>query len=178
MGPSEKTAFVWGPDELMELPRRGLVELGVPPESLPEDDWVPKGMARIYDAEGVPEPLRPFSVIQLRTGDITVTDKLVVLGSVPATPDLLYVLEPGTGEVLQFDRETNGVRGVNSAYRWFTEFLWRLGAAKREAAAGSIAEVLTPGLRATLETVDPLAFQDTQWWPTVWSELGPRAGGA
>ncbi|MEU5870440.1 SUKH-4 family immunity protein [Glycomyces sp. NPDC047369] len=170
--PSDKTAFVWGPDDLMELPREGLVEFGVPAASLPEDDWVPRSMAGVYDADGA-EPLKPFAVIQLKAGEVTVDMQLVLLGTVPGSADLLYVLDPTSGEVLQFDRRSHGVRGVNSSYRWFVEFLWQLEAAKKQRGAERLADVLNPGLRATLGTVDPFAFQAEQWWPAVWKELAP-----
>jgi hypothetical protein len=166
-----KTAFVWGPDDLMELPRRGLVELGVPADKLPDEDWVPRRLAGFYDADAIPEPLGAFSVIQLRAGATTIDAKLVVLGVLPRAPELLYILDAGSGEVLQFDRNTNGVRGVNSSYRWFVEFLWQFEARKKQTGAQRFAEVLNPGFRATLHGIDPFAFQAGQWWPEVWKEL-------
>ncbi|NUQ88506.1 MAG: hypothetical protein HOQ43_08595 [Glycomyces artemisiae] len=171
--PSDKTAFVWGPDDLMELPRAGLLELGVPAAGLPEDDWVPRLVPGVYDADGAPEPLQPFAVIELQAGDVTVDMRLILLGTVPGSANLLYVLDPASGEVLQFDRRSRGVRGVNSSYRWFVEFLWQIEAAKKQRGAADLAGVLNPGLRATLRSVDPFAFQAEQWWPAVWRELAP-----
>lgn len=173
MEPSDKTSFVWAADDLMELPRQALVEFGVRPEGLPDDDWVPRRMAGVYDADGAPEPLEAFSVVQLKFGDATANVRLILLGTVPAAPHLLYVLDPTTGEVLQLDRRSHGVRGVNSSYRWFVEFLWQLEAAKQQRGVERLAEVLNPGLRATLGTIDPFAFQAEQWWPAVWRELAP-----
>jgi hypothetical protein len=171
-----KTAFVWTPDDLMELPRRGLVDLGVPAEKLPDEDWVPRRLEGMYDADAVPAPLRAFSVIQLQAGATTIETKLVILGVVPGAPDLLYVLDTATFEVLQFDRRTKGVRGVNSSYRWFVEFLWQFEARKKQTGAERFAEVLNPGFRATLDGIDPFAFQaQEQWWPGVWRELRPSA---
>jgi hypothetical protein len=167
-----KTAFVWTPDDLMDLPRRGLVELGVPADKLPDEDWVPRRLAGLYDADAVPAPLHAFSVIQLQAGATMIDAKLVVLGIVPRAPDLLYVLDTGSGEVLQFDRTTNGIRGVNSSYRWFVEFLWQFEARKKQTGAERFADMLNPGFRATLHGIDPLAFQTGQWWPGVWKELG------
>nr|BFF24643.1 hypothetical protein GCM10025732_26080 [Glycomyces mayteni] len=171
--PSDKTAFVWGPDDLMELPRAGLLELGVPAAGLPEDDWVPRLVPGVYDADGAPEPLAPFALVQLQAGGVAVDARLVLLGTVPGSANLLYVIDAGSGEVLQFDRRSRGVRGVNSSYRWFVEFLWQIEAAKKQRGADEIADVLSPGLRATLGTVDPFAFQAEQWWPAVWRELAP-----
>lgn len=173
MQPSDKTAFAWAADDLMEMPRQGLVEFGVLPQCLPDDDWVPRRMAGVYDADGAPEPLQSFSVIQMKLGEVTADAKLVLLGTVPDAPDLLYVLEPTTGEVLQLDRRSHGVRGVNSSYRWFVEFLWQFEAAKKQRGVERLADVLNPGLRATLNTIDPFAFQAEQWWPAVWGELAP-----
>lgn len=170
---SDKTAFVWTPDEVMEMPRRGLVDLGVPERDLPDDDWVPRRLDGVYDADAIPQPLRPFSVIQLKAGATTIDMKLVLLGVIPRSPELLYVLDPDSSEVLQFDRRNHGVRGVNSSYRWFVEFLWQLEAAKKQAGTVRLADVLTPGLRSTLGSIDPFAFQAGQWWPGVWKELAP-----
>lgn len=171
-----KTAFVWTPEDLMELPRQGLIDLGVPADKLPDEDWVPRRLENMYDADAVPDPLHAFSVIQLKAGAMTIETKLVVLGIVPGAPDLLYVLDTSTSEVLQFDRRTNGIRGVNSSYRWFVEFLWQFEARKKQTGAGRFSEVLNRGFRATLDGIDPFAFQaEDQWWPSVWKELRPAA---
>jgi hypothetical protein len=167
-----KTAHVWTPDDLMELPRQGLIDLGVPADKLPEEDWVPRRLEGMYDADAVPAPLHAFSVIQLKAGATTIDTKLVVLGVAPGAPDLLYVLDTSTSEVLQFDRNTNGVRGVNSSYRWFVEFLWQFEARRKQTGAERFADVLDPGFRATLDSIDPFAFEAGQWWPGVWKELG------
>lgn len=173
---SDKTAFVWTPEDLMEMPRRGLVDLGVPNDRLPDEDWVPRRLAGLYDADAIPEPLGPFSVVQLQAGETTIDTKLVLLGVVPGAPDLMYVIDSSTAEVLQFDRRSNGVRGVNSSYRWFVEFLWQFEAAKKQRGTDRVADVLNPALKATLGGVDPFAFQPEQWWPGVWSELGRSPG--
>lgn len=167
-----KTAFVWGPEDLMELPRRGLIDLGVPADKLPEEDWVPRRLEGMYDADAVPEPLHAFSVIQLKAGATTIDTKLVILGIAPGAPDLLYVLDASTAEVLQFDRRSNGIRGVNSSYRWFVEFLWQFEARRKQAGAERFADVLDSGFKATLSSIDPFAFEAGQWWPGVWRELG------
>jgi hypothetical protein len=167
----EKTAFVWTPDDLMEMPRRGLLDLGVPADKLPDEDWVPRNLEGLYEVDGIVEPLRPFSVIRLKVGEATIDAKLVLLGVVPDAPDLVYVLDSSTAEVLQLDRRSHGVRGVNSSYRWFVEFLWQLEAAKKRAGADRLADVLGPELKSTLNVIDPLAFQAGQWWPGVWDAL-------
>ncbi|RRS01752.1 SUKH-4 family immunity protein [Glycomyces terrestris] len=170
---SDKSAYVWSPEDVMELPRQGLLDLGVPARDLPDEDWVPRRLLGVYDADAVPAPLKPFSVIQLKAGTATIPMKLVLLGVFPVSPELLYVLDPDSSEVLQFDRRNHGVRGVNSSYRWFVEFLWQFEYAKKQAGGAKLPEVLSPALRAMLGSIDPFAFQAEQWWPAVWRELAP-----
>jgi hypothetical protein len=168
-----KTAFVWTPEDLIEMPRRGLADLGIPAEKLPDEDWVPRRLMGFYDADAIPEPLHAFSVIQLKAGATTIDTRLVVLGVVPRAANLMYVIDTTTAEVLQVDRQSGGIRGVNSSYRWFVEFLWQFEYLKKQTGAERFADVLTPAFRATLDGIDPFAFQEGQWWTGVWKELRP-----
>nr|WP_162181665.1 SUKH-4 family immunity protein [Glycomyces tenuis] len=116
--------------------------------------------------------LNAFDTIRLSTESSDLEVKLIVVGAVEQSPSLLYVIDPGTGEVLQFDPSTVDVRGVNSSYRMFIACLNRISWALESAGTEDISTVLNTGMRYTLKAIDDTAFEEGAWWPLVFSRLG------
>jgi hypothetical protein len=157
----------------MDFPRERLIERGIAPESLPEDlEGLPESIPQIYTSAELPEGLAPFNMIRLTAEGTDLDVRLIVVGAVEGSPELLYAIDPNTGEVLQFDTVGNQVRGVNSSYRWFVEFLSRIGFALEMSEADDIASIMNRGMRFTLRALDERAFDDAEWWPLVFERLG------
>ncbi|MCC3763966.1 SUKH-4 family immunity protein [Glycomyces sp. TRM65418] len=155
----------------MDFPREKLIEGGVAPESLPEDlEGLPESIPRIYTSR-LPEGLAPFNMIRLTAEGTDLDVRLIVVGAVEGSPGLLYAIDPNTGEVLQFDTDSNEVRGVNSSYRWFVEFLRRIGFALEMSETDDIGSIMNRGMRFTLRALDERAFDEAEWWPLVFERL-------
>jgi hypothetical protein len=155
----------------MDYPRERLVERGVAADSLPEDlDGLPETISQIYTSR-LPEGLAPFDMVRLTAEGTDLDVRLIVVGGVDGSPGLLYAIDPVNGEVLQFDTDSNRVRGVNSSYRWFVEFLRRIGFAYEMEGEGDLANVMNRGMRFTLRAVDERAFEPGAWWPLVFERF-------
>ncbi|MCM0675852.1 SUKH-4 family immunity protein [Micromonospora phytophila] len=161
---------LWSADELIPYPREAWLEGGFGPDLLPAGDEIPLDVPVVYTAyfEG---DIELFDTIQLSTEDGSLDIRLVVVGAVADNPDLLYVLDPRTGEILQFDLRQQDVQGVNSNFRTFVEFLYQfaLFVEADEGKAGRAERAET--LRTVLESIDPAAFAPDAWWPLVISQL-------
>lgn len=161
---------LWSEDELIPYPREAWLEGGFSPDMLPTGDEIPLDVAVVYTAylEG---EFELFDTIQLTTEDGSLDIRLIVVGAVADNTNLLYVLDPKTGEILQFDLVAQDVQAVNSNFRTFVEFLYQFAlfveADEGKAGRAERAEVL----RATLERIDPPAFRPGSWWPLVISQL-------
>jgi hypothetical protein len=155
----------------MEYPREAWLAKGISAAALPDDLDVPDGVPGLFTTV-LPEGLTVFDQIQVTADGTDLDVRFIVLGAVEPGSGLLYVLDPGTGEVLQFDPSNVAVRGVNSSYRWFVEFLRRIGAAVEATGAADVRAALNRGMRFTLRAVDERAFEADAWWPKVFSTLG------
>ena len=155
----------------MEYPREAWIAKGIDPATLPDDLEVPDDVPGLFSSE-LPEGLRVFDRIRVSADDTDLDISFIVLGTVEPQSSLLYVLDPERAEVLQFDPSAVAVRGVNSNYRWFVEFLRRIGAAVESAGTADVRAVLNRGMRFTLRAVDERAFETGAWWPKVFSTLG------
>ncbi|MFB9662851.1 SUKH-4 family immunity protein [Glycomyces mayteni] len=155
----------------MEYPREAWIAKGIPAASLPDDLDVPESVPGLFSAE-LPGGLKVFDQIQVSADGTDLDVRFIVLGAVGPGSSLLYVLDPGTAEVLQFDAANPAVRGVNANYRWFVEFLRRIAAAVEAGGAPDAGAVLNQGMRFTLRAVDEKAFEDGAWWPKVFSTIG------
>ncbi|MEV1331283.1 SUKH-4 family immunity protein [Micromonospora costi] len=161
---------LWDEDELVPYPREAWLEGGFTPDMLPAGDEIPLDVEVVYTAylEG---DIELFDTIQLSTEDGSLDIRLIVVGAVADNTDLLYVLDPRTGEILQLDLEAQDVQGVNSNFRTFVEFLYQfaLFVETDEGKAGRAERAET--LRTVLESIDPAAFAPDAWWPLVISQL-------
>lgn len=157
----------------MRFPRDQWIAAGVAAESLPEESDVPDRVPLLYTTE-TPGNLNVFDTIQISAEGSDLDVKLIVVGAVEQTPNLLYALDPNTGQVLQFDPSAARVRGVNSSYRMFIACLNRLLWAMESAGTEDAATVLNTGMRYTLRAIDDAAFEAGAWWPLVFSRLGER----
>ena len=112
-----------------------------------------------------------YDTVQLATEDGSLDIRLIVVGAVADNTNLLYVIDPRTGEILQLDLDEQDVQPVNSNFRTFVEFLYRfaLFAEADEGKAGRAERAAA--LRAELERIDPPAFGPDGWWPLVISQL-------
>jgi hypothetical protein len=155
----------------MEYPRDEWIAEGIDPEALPDDIEVPESLPGLFTTE-LPEGLKVFDRIRVSADSTDLDIRFIVLGAVEPGSDLLYVLDPGTAEVLQFDPSRVAVREVNSNCRWFIEFLRRIAAAAESTGAAEVRAVLNRGMRSTLRAVDERAFEEGAWWPKVFSTIG------
>jgi hypothetical protein len=162
---------LWGEDEMVPYPRQAWLDGGMPAQMLPASDEIPLDVAVVYTAY-LDGDIELYDTIQLTTEDGSLDIALIVVGAVADNPNLLYVLDPKTGEILQFDLEAQDIQGVNSDFRCFVEFLYefalfvdadegKTGRAERAVALGN-----------TLRRIDPNAFNDDAWWPMVLKQIG------
>jgi hypothetical protein len=154
----------------MRFPRDQWTSAGIDPRWLPDDDDVPDRVPGLYTNQ-ISGKLNVFDTIQLNAEDTDLDVRLIVIGAFEQAPSLLYVLDPNTGRVLQFDPSAVAVRGVNSTYRWFIEFLNRLSYAMESADTDDPSAVLSTGLKFTLRAVDDTAFEAGAWWLFVFKQL-------
>ncbi|MFI5488139.1 SUKH-4 family immunity protein [Micromonospora echinaurantiaca] len=170
MAADPRFTALWNEDELIPYPREAWLEGGFTPDMLPEGDEIPLDVAVVFTAflEG---DIELYDTIQLTTEDGSLDVRLIVIGAVADNTDLLYVLDPKTGEILQFDLAAQDVQAVNSDFRTFVEFLYQFAlfveADEGKAGRAERAEAL----RTTLESIDPAAFGPDAWWPLVISQL-------
>ncbi|SCG56093.1 SUKH-4 family immunity protein [Micromonospora coxensis] len=161
---------LWSEDELIPYPREAWLEGGFAPDMLPAGDEIPLDVEVVYTAflEG---DIELYDAIQLTTEDGSLDVRLIVVGAVADNTDLLYVLDPRTGEILQFDLEQQDIQPVNSNFRTFVEFLYQF-ALFVEADEGKPGRAeRAEQLRMVLESIDPAAFTPDGWWPLVISQL-------
>ena len=154
----------------MKFPRDAWTTAGIDPVSLPDEEEIPDRVPGLYTVQ-TPGNVSIFDTIALTAEGTDLHLRLIVVGAVDQTPNLLYVLDPDTGQVLQFDPGSVNVRGVNSTYRWFIESLKRVSHAMESAGTHDLAPVLTMGLKFTLRAVDDTAFEAGAWWPLVFERL-------
>lgn len=155
----------------MDYPRERLIDRGLDPDALPEDlEGLPDSIPRLYTSL-LPEGLSPFDVIRLTAEGTDLDVRLIVVGAVEGSPNLLYTIDPNTGEVVQFDTVNNSVRGVNTSYRFFVEFLRRIGFALDMTGADDLASIMNRSMRFTLRALDERAFDEAEWWPLVFERL-------
>ncbi|MEV0721578.1 SUKH-4 family immunity protein [Micromonospora purpureochromogenes] len=170
MAADPRFTALWSEDELIPYPREAWLEGGFSPDLLPAGDEIPLDVAVVYTAflEG---DIELYDTIQLSTEDGSLDVRLIVVGAVADNPDLLYVLDPRNGEILQFDLDQQDIQGVNSSFRTFVEFLYQfaLFVEADEGKAGRAERAET--LRMVLESIDPAAFAPDGWWPLVISQL-------
>ncbi|MFG3697097.1 SUKH-4 family immunity protein [Micromonospora sp. NPDC047620] len=170
MAADPRFTALWNEDELIPYPREAWLEGGFSPEMLPEGDEIPLDVAVVFTAflEG---DIELYDTIQLTTEDGSLDIRLIVVGAVADNTDLLYVLDPRTGEILQCDLEQPDVQPVNSNFRAFVEFLYQF-ALFVEADEGKPGRAeRAEELRMVLESIDPAAFTPDGWWPLVISQL-------
>jgi len=160
----------------MKFPRTQWITDGVNPTWLPDDDEVPDRVPGLYTNQ-ISGNLNIFDAIQLSAEGTDLDVRLTVLGAFEQAPHLLYVLDPATGQVLQFDPANVAVRGVNSTCRWFIDFLNRLSHAMESTGAQDAGPVLTTGMKFTLRAVDDAAFETGAWWPLVFRQFTEQHAG-
>lgn len=171
MPAAAKYAALWTEDERIPYPREDWLADGFPAGALPEGDEVPLDVEVVYTAYLAGSPAL-YDEISLGTEDGSVDLRLIVVGAVEDDKNLLYALDPATGDIVQLD-QTNprDVQAVNSNYRCFIEFLYHFqqfvnadeGKQGRAARAASLREILV--------RLDPNAFAQGAWWPLVFDQL-------
>ena len=161
---------LWTIDELVPFPRDSWLEDGIPEEDLPYGDEIPQDVAVVYTAQ-IEADFELYDAIRLTTEDGSLDVKLIILGAVATNPNLLYVMDSRTGEILQFDLEVQDIQGVNSTFRTFVEFLYNMGrfVADDDGKQGRAARAAE--LAQLFETLDPKAMKPECWWPLVISQM-------
>jgi hypothetical protein len=155
---------------MVPYPREEWIEDGHPAAALPDGDEIPIDVEVVYTAY-LTGRIELYDRIRLTTEDGKLDIPLIVVGAVQDDSNLLYVLDPKTGEVLQFDLKQQEVQGVNTNFRCFVEFLYHFAqfVEADEGKRGRAARAAS--LRETLRRIDPNAFQDGGWWPMVFDQL-------
>ncbi len=155
---------------MLHFPGGFWIEKGVPADALPEGDEIPSAVAAVYTTR-VEGDVELYETIRLTAEDAELDISFVVVGALQDEPNLLYVMEPNTGGIMQLDLERHDVRGVNSTFRLFVEFLHRFALFVDDAADAADRPRRAAELRGTLERLDPGAFQEDAWWPLVFEQL-------
>jgi hypothetical protein len=156
----------------VDYPRERLIDRGLDPDALPEDlVGLPDSILGLYTSQ-LPEGLAPFDMIRLTAEGTDLDVRLIVVGAVEGSPNLLYTIDPNTGEIVQFDTVNNSVRGVNTSYRYFVEFLRRIGFALDMTGADDLASIMNRSMRFTLRALVERAFDEAESWPLVFEERG------
>ncbi|MFC4334974.1 SUKH-4 family immunity protein [Salininema proteolyticum] len=162
-----RSAEFWEPGGLIEYPREKLLGLGLPEDTIPAADTLPRRVGEYFSAE-VAAPLAPFCMLELSAPGTDMDIRLLVLGFVPDAPDLLYVLDPERGEILHFHRETKEISGVNANLAAFADFLGEIELASRRAGSADLTGDQYEALTDALRDIDPIAFEHpSYWWPRV-----------
>lgn len=161
---------VWTINQLVPFPRDAWIEAGIEEHNLPYGDEMPQDVTIVYTAQ-IEADFELYDVIQLTTENDDFDFRLIVVGAVDTNPNLLYVLDPRTAEVLQLDLEAGDVQGVNSSFRTFVEFLYQMGrfVADDEGSEGRAARAAE--LAHVFQTLDPAAMKPECWWPMVIAQL-------
>jgi hypothetical protein len=171
MPAAAKYQALWTEDELIPYPREDWLADGFPAAALPEGDEVPLDVEVVYTAF-LPGSPGLYDTISLGTEDGSVDLRLIVVGAVEDDKNLLYVLDPASGDILQLDQANpRDVQAVNSNYRCFIEFLYHFAQFVNadEGKQGRAARAAT--LREVLIRIDPNAFAQGAWWPLVFDQL-------
>ncbi|WP_205326008.1 SUKH-4 family immunity protein [Glycomyces sp. YM15] len=167
---SARFRSLWGEDEMVPYPREPWTEAGMPASALPEGDEVPLDVAVVYTAY-LTGNIELYDPVRLTTESNALDIPLIVIGAVPENRDLLYMLDPKSGEIILFDLTDQDVQGVNSNYRCFIEFLYRFAIFVEED-QGKVGRAERAGeLMASLRGIDPNAFGEDAWWPMVFDQL-------
>lgn len=161
---------LWSEDEMVPYPRDRWMAQGFPASALPPGDEVPTDVAVVYTADMTGD-VKLFDTIQLSTENGKLDIRLIVLGTVAEDQSLLYVLDPKSGDILQFDTADNDFQGVNSNYRTFVEFLYHFAIFIEEDQGKEGRAERAGELMASLRGIDPNAFDEDAWWPMVFRQL-------
>ncbi|THV40936.1 SUKH-4 family immunity protein [Glycomyces buryatensis] len=154
---------------MVTFPREQWIADGIAPDSLPPGTDVPSALDQLFTTT-LPDSVPLFATIELSADGTDLAVRLIVLGAVADSPGILYVLDPVRSEVLQFAPAVNSVRGVNTTYRDFVDFLQRINT-ELDRCDGDFAKALGDDLRQTLKSIDPQAFEPGNWWPMVFERL-------
>jgi hypothetical protein len=96
----------------------------------------------------------------------------VVIGGLPDSPDLLFVLDTSTGVIALLNTAGPPMELVNSSYALFVEFLYRLGRLISTDPGGEARQAQARALHEELRIADPAAFEDPEsWWSTAFTQL-------
>ncbi|GLZ79529.1 hypothetical protein Afil01_43360 [Actinorhabdospora filicis] len=161
---------LWDEEELGPYPREAWLEGGFTPDMLPIGDEIPLAVEIVYTGYLTGSP-QMFDVIRLMTEDGSLDIQLIVVGAVADNPNLLYVLDPASGEILQFDLEAQDVQGVNTNYRTFVEFLYQFALFVEEDEGKTGRAARAEELAERMRRIDPAAFEGDGWWPLVLGQL-------
>lgn len=161
---------LWRIDQMVPFPRESWLEGGIPEEDLPHGDEIPQDVSIVYTAQ-IEAGFDLYDVIQLTTGDGSLDIKLIILGAVATNPNLLYVMDPSTGEILQLDLEERDIQAVNSTFRTFVEFLYHLGRFLQDDDGKQDRAARATDLAHIFQAIDPAAMKPECWWPLVLEQL-------
>jgi hypothetical protein len=155
---------------MVPYPKDALLEMGLPEPFLPHGDEVPLDVEVVYTAY-LPGKISLYDTIALSSEDGSDSAKVIAIGAVADNPNLLYVLSPETGEILQLDLDEQNMQNVNSNYRCFVEFLYHFAKFVQadEGQPGRAARA--EELRRTLYGIDSVAFAEDAWWVMVFERL-------
>ncbi|MFF3221737.1 SUKH-4 family immunity protein [Nocardia suismassiliense] len=115
--------------------------------------------------------IRLFSLIRIEV-EQRLNVELIVLGSVPRDPGMLYCLDCETGAVLLLCLDGPSLETVNSDFTTWVEFLYRLQRLLETADSRQGCIDAADALERDLARLDPIAFADPEsWWSTAFGLL-------
>lgn len=161
----------WGEDGLLYLPLERFGDhIGFPADRLPPEAAMPAEVPILFTAY-VSGQVELFNVLEIQLGDGEPVG-MIVLGAVPDDEQLVYCLNGDTGQVLMIDLNTPSIELVNSSFRAFVEFLFRMDRFIRADQGKATRAIPAARLRGELAELDPAAFEDPEsWWSAALAQL-------
>lgn len=164
----------WGPHRLIYFPLdRFLDRIQVGPGAFPPEGAIPVEVPILFTVAVDAPDVHLFSLLRLQLGEANST-LLIVVGCVPAEPDMLFCLNPETGAIMLLDLNPDGpgYELVNTTFAAFVEFLYRFDEFIQSDPGKAARADLALALRRDLYEVDSQAFEDPEsWWNTAIRQL-------
>ncbi|MFE6923626.1 SUKH-4 family immunity protein [Nocardia sp. NPDC057663] len=142
----------------------------VPLSAYPPVDFLPYEVPIVYTTRVANEmPLYSTVLLENHVDDERNARKMVLIGSVPDCPDMLFLFDQDTGAVVSLDTQEPAPQFVNSTLRDFVEFLYRFSSCFADGPGGTERFGELP---EELSRNDPAAFEEkSSWWPMIFNEV-------
>lgn len=162
----------WGADRVIYFPLDEFLHMvAVMPDAFPPDGGMPVEVPILFSVAVDREGIELFSVLRVQIGEDIPTE-LIVLGTAPDEPAILFCLDPKTGAVMLLDTDTPAYELVNTSFAAFVEFLYRLDQLITTDPGGQLRATRAAQIHQDLAALDAAAFADPEsWWSAAFTRL-------